>query len=204
MSTYVAVFALALGYVALVAAYIAMRTLAKLRRASAVLGRGVRGERMRLSLVEVVNRQAERLAVTREEMILLRSTIVSLREQIEALQGGSAPAVTAEAAPSAPSGPALDGSALDGSAAGALRNVALVRYDAFDGMSGRMSFSLALLDEAGDGIAISALAGQADTRVYAKGVTGGKAADQKLTPEEHQAVGAALDRRRGLLARKAG
>jgi hypothetical protein len=82
--------------------------------------------------------------------------------------------------------------------------VALVRYDAFDGMSGRLSFSLALLDESGDGITISALAGQTDTRVYAKGVAGGKAADQQLSPEEHQAVDAALAKRRGLLARKAG
>jgi exonuclease VII large subunit len=75
--------------------------------------------------------------------------------------------------------------------AGALRNIALIRYDAFRGMSGRMSFSLALLDESGTGITISALAGPGDTRVYAKGVADGRG-EHELTPEEAQAVSAAL------------
>jgi hypothetical protein len=187
MSTYVAVFALVLAYVALVAAYFALRTLAKLRRSSAVLGRGLRGERMRESLVEAVNRQAELTAVTREELTELRAAVAAVRDE-------SREAATAAADAPAPS---VD-------TTGLLRNVALVRYDAFDGMSGRLSFSLALLDESGDGVTISALAGHSDTRVYAKGVAGGKPVDQQLSPEEHQAVDAALDRRRGLLARKAG
>jgi hypothetical protein len=190
VSTYVAVFALVLAYVALVAAYFALRTLAKLRRASAVLGRGLRGERMRESLVEAVNRQAELTAVTREELVELRAAVAAARDEVR-------DASTAVAAVSDVQVPKIDTDGL-------LRNVALVRYDAFDGMSGRLSFSLALLDESGDGITISALAGQTDTRVYAKGVAGGKAADQQLSPEEHQAVDAALAKRRGLLARKAG
>jgi hypothetical protein len=190
VSTYVAVFALVLAYVALVAAYFALRTLAKLRRASAVLGRGLRGERMRESLVEAVNRQAELTAVTREELVELRAAVAAARDEVR-------DASTAVAAVSDVQVPKIDTDGL-------LRNVALVRYDAFDGMSGRLSFSLALLDESGDGITISALAGQTDTRVYAKGVAGGKAADQLLSPEEHQAVDAALAKRRGLLARKAG
>ena len=65
-----------------------------------------------------------------------------------------------------------------------------MRYDAFGEMSGRMSFSLALLDEQGDGVTISAIAGTADTRVYAKGVAGGKG-EHELSPEEAQAVVAA-------------
>ena len=76
---------------------------------------------------------------------------------------------------------------------GALRNVALVRYDAFGQMSGRMSFSLALLDEHGDGVTISAITGRSDTRVYAKPVSGGTG-EQELSPEERQAVSAALDK----------
>jgi hypothetical protein len=86
---------------------------------------------------------------------------------------------------------------------GGLRNLALVRYDAFSEMSGRMSFSLALLDDKGDGVTLSAIAGSADTRVYAKGVASGKG-EHELSPEEQQAVAAALRRRRGegLLARK--
>jgi hypothetical protein len=190
MSTYVAVFALVIAYVALVAAYFALRTLAKLRRSSAVLGRGLRGERMRESLVEAVNRQAELTAVTREELVELRTAVAAAREE-------SRGAVSAAAAAAEAPEPQLDPT-------GVLRNVALVRYDAFDGLSGRLSFSLALLDESGDGVTISALAGHSDTRVYAKGVAGGKAAEAKLSPEELQAVDAALAKRRGLLARKAG
>lgn len=193
MSTYVAVFALVLAYVALVAAYFALRTLAKLRRSSAVLGRGLRGERMRESLVEAVNRQAELTAVTREELVELRAAVAAAREEVR----DAATAAAAAADASAAQVPTVDTDGL-------LRNVALVRYDAFDGLSGRLSFSLALLDESGDGVTISALAGRSDTRVYAKGVAGGKAAEAKLSPEEHQAVDAALAKRRGLLARKAG
>ena len=43
VSTYVAVFALVLAYVATVAAYCALRTLAKLRRDTHLLSRGTRG-----------------------------------------------------------------------------------------------------------------------------------------------------------------
>ena len=94
-------------------------------------------------------------------------------------------------------------SAREDAVAGVLRNVALVRYDAFTEVSGRMSFSLALLDERGDGVTISAIAGQTDTRVYAKGVTSGKG-EHELSPEERQAVSSAMtEKRSGLLARKA-
>ena len=173
MSTYVAVFALVLGYVALVVAYLALRTLAKLRRSTALLSRGVRGRAGRESLLEALDRQAELTASTREQLLELRTLIASTREEALA----AAAAGTAEVS-------------------GVLRNVALVRYDAFDGMSGRMSFSLALLDETGEGVTISALAGPSDTRVYAKGVTAGKVPDGEhpLTPEERQAVTAALSK----------
>ena len=66
-----------------------------------------------------------------------------------------------------------------------------VRYDAFTEMSGRMSFSLALLDDDGDGVTITAMTGRTDTRVYAKAVAGG-AGEHELSPEERQAVSAAL------------
>ena len=65
-------------------------------------------------------------------------------------------------------------------------------YDALAQMSGRMSFSLALLDDHGDGVAISAITGLSDTRVYAKPIAGGQG-EQELSPEERQAVSAALD-----------
>jgi hypothetical protein len=75
--------------------------------------------------------------------------------------------------------------------ADALRHVAVVRYDAFRDMGGRMSFSAALLDDAGDGLVLSAIHGRAETRSYAKGVKAG-ASDQQLSPEERQAIAFAM------------
>ncbi|HEV7205978.1 MAG TPA: DUF4446 family protein [Jatrophihabitans sp.] len=171
MSSYVAVFALVLAYVALVAAYVALRTLAKLRRATNLLARGNRGTQGKQSLVELTQRAAERADLMAEQIAELRAEVAA----------ASAPPKSA---------PAVE-------APGGLRNIALVRYDAFSEMSGRMSFSLALLDEKGDGVTISAIAGSGDTRVYAKGVASGKG-EHDLSPEEQQAVSAALARRRGL------
>lgn len=75
--------------------------------------------------------------------------------------------------------------------ADALRHVAVVRYDAFRDMGGRMSFSAALLDDAGDGLVISAIHGRSETRSYAKGVKAGTS-DQQLSPEERQAIAFAI------------
>jgi hypothetical protein len=75
--------------------------------------------------------------------------------------------------------------------ADALRHVAVVRYDAFQDMGGRMSFSTALLDDNGDGIVLTAINGRSETRAYAKGVQGGDS-DHSLSPEERQAIDHAL------------
>jgi len=72
--------------------------------------------------------------------------------------------------------------------ADAIRHVAVVRYDAFGDMGGRMSFSAALLDDDGDGVVISSINGRTETRTYAKGVQGGRS-EASLSPEEEQAVG---------------
>lgn len=72
-----------------------------------------------------------------------------------------------------------------------LRRVALVRFDAFDDLSGRLSFCLALLDGHGDGIALTSLASQRDTRLYARPIKAGSS-EIELIPEEKQAVRAAL------------
>lgn len=179
VSTYVAVFALVLAYFALVASYIALRTLAKLRRATAVIARGARGPEAHASIVEITQRNSERTEIVAEELTELRALIAEGRRD----------------------GVRRGGETSGGQ--GALRNVALVRYDAFSEMSGRMSFSLALLDGKGDGVTISAIAGASDTRVYAKGVADGKG-EHDLSPEEAQAVASALERRRGLPGRRAG
>jgi len=52
----------------------------------------------------------------------------------------------------------------------ALRDVAIVRYDALHEMSGQLSFSLALLNAVGDGVVLSSINGRAETRTYAKSV----------------------------------
>jgi hypothetical protein len=70
----------------------------------------------------------------------------------------------------------------------ALRHVAVVRYDAFGDMGGRMSFSAALLDDAGDGLVLTSINGRSETRTYAKGVKAGSS-DHSLSPEEEQAIG---------------
>ena len=72
----------------------------------------------------------------------------------------------------------------------ALKHVAVVRYDAFGDMAGQLSFSAALVDDAGDGLVISSIHGRAESRTYAKRVEAG-ASSSELTPEEKQAVAAA-------------
>lgn len=71
--------------------------------------------------------------------------------------------------------------------AGALRHLALVRYDAFGDMGGRLSWSLALADDRGDGVVLTSISGRSDARTYAKNISGW-AADQPLSPEEEEAV----------------
>jgi hypothetical protein len=62
-----------------------------------------------------------------------------------------------------------------------------VRYDALNEMTGQLSFSVALLNSAGDGVVLSSINSRSETRTYAKVVLGG-AGTQPLAPEEEQAV----------------
>lgn len=78
-------------------------------------------------------------------------------------------------------------SALNADAASALRHVAVVRYDAFGDMGGHLSWSLALLDDGGDGVVLTSIHGRSDSRTYAKNVSGWSAS-QQLSPEEEEAV----------------
>ncbi|MFL6238960.1 MAG: DUF4446 family protein [Actinomycetes bacterium] len=75
--------------------------------------------------------------------------------------------------------------------ADAIRHVSVVRYDAFADMGGRLSFSAALLDDAGDGLVLTSINGRTETRSYAKGVKGG-VSEHNLSPEEEQAIAFAL------------
>src|SRR4051794_35131090 len=77
--------------------------------------------------------------------------------------------------------------ALRAEAQGALRHLAVVRYDAFGDMGGHLSWSLALLDNNGDGVVITSIHGRSDARTYAKSIASWRC-DQQLSPEEQDAI----------------
>jgi hypothetical protein len=68
---------------------------------------------------------------------------------------------------------------------------ALVRYDAYNELSGQQSLSLALLDDEHSGIVLSCIHHRDQARVYAKQVHGGRG-ELELSPEEAEAVRLAL------------
>ena len=74
---------------------------------------------------------------------------------------------------------------------GAVRRVGLVRYDAFEDVGGRLSFSCALLDDHGHGVVVTSINGRQDTRVYAKPITEGMS-PYNLSVEEEEAIKQAL------------
>jgi len=70
----------------------------------------------------------------------------------------------------------------------ALRHLAVVRYDAFGDMGGHLSWSMALLDDGGDGVVLTSIHGRSDSRTYAKNISSWSA-NQQLSPEEDEAIG---------------
>ena len=74
---------------------------------------------------------------------------------------------------------------------GAVAFHGLVRYDAYNEMSGRQSTSIALLDSNGSGIVISSIHHRDQARLYAKQVVEGRA-QLELSPEEEEAMRVAL------------
>ncbi len=69
----------------------------------------------------------------------------------------------------------------------AVQNIALTRYNAFEGVGGDQSFSLVLLKGNGEGVLISGLYGRDESRVYAKPIENGESPYQ-LSDEEQEAV----------------
>jgi hypothetical protein len=74
---------------------------------------------------------------------------------------------------------------------GTFAHRALVRYDAYNELSGQQSVSIALLDDEQSGIVLSCIHHREQARVYAKAVTGGRG-ELELSPEESEAVRIAL------------
>jgi hypothetical protein len=77
--------------------------------------------------------------------------------------------------------------ALNAVVATSLRHLAVVRYDAFGDMGGHLSWSMALLDDLGDGVVLTSIHGRSESRTYAKNVSGWTAS-QQLSPEEEEAI----------------
>jgi len=77
--------------------------------------------------------------------------------------------------------------ALKAENAQAMRHVAVVRYDAFTDTGGQLSWSMALLDDSGSGVVLTAIQGRNDSRSYAKNVVGWTSENQ-LSPEEEDAI----------------
>lgn len=74
---------------------------------------------------------------------------------------------------------------------GTVRHMALLRYDAFEDVGGRLSFSCAMLDHHGTGVVLTSINGRQETRVYAKPVTAGTSS-YNLSLEEEEAIRQAM------------
>jgi hypothetical protein len=68
-----------------------------------------------------------------------------------------------------------------------LQHLAVVRYDAFGDTGGKLSWSMALLDDNGDGVVLTSINSRADARTYAKEIRA-FASESKLSPEEEEAI----------------
>jgi Protein of unknown function (DUF4446) len=74
---------------------------------------------------------------------------------------------------------------------GRIAHRALVRYDAYNELSGHQSMSIALLDDDRSGIVLSCIHHRDQARVYGKQVHGGRG-ELELSPEEAEAVRLAI------------
>ncbi|MFL5885786.1 MAG: DUF4446 family protein [Thermoleophilaceae bacterium] len=74
---------------------------------------------------------------------------------------------------------------------GCVTHQGLVRYDAYNELSGQQSSSLALLDSHRSGVILTSIVHRDQARIYLKRITEGEA-EIELSPEEQQAVEAAL------------
>ena len=94
---------------------------------------------------------------------------------------------TADALPQDVHGLRQEVAALKAEAVDSLRHLSVVRYDAFGDVGGHLSWSIALLDDAGHGVVLTSIHGRSDARTYAKSITGW-ACEQQLSPEEDEAI----------------
>jgi hypothetical protein len=74
---------------------------------------------------------------------------------------------------------------------GCIAHAAMVRYDAYNELSGAQSSSLALLDAHRTGVILTSIVHRDQARIYLKQMQAGEP-ETELSPEEQQAVDRAL------------
>lgn len=72
-----------------------------------------------------------------------------------------------------------------------LKNIGIVRFNAFNDVGGEQSFAVVLLDSDRNGVAVSSIYGRQDSRVYAKAILKGQG-EHPLSDEEQKALEMAL------------
>lgn len=75
----------------------------------------------------------------------------------------------------------------------AVKKIGIVNFDAFDDVTGNMSFALALLNNHDDGVIITSLYGHSSCNTYLREVTGGET-PVKLLNEEKEALNKAKNK----------
>ena len=124
-------------------------------------------------------------------LIAILALVVALAALVLAVVGLRRTALTkrpsADALPEDVHGLRQEVAALKVEAVDALRHLSVVRYDAFGDVGGHLSWSIALLDDAGNGVVLTSIHGRSEARTYAKSITGW-ACEQQLSPEEDEAI----------------
>jgi hypothetical protein len=123
-------------------------------------------------------------------VVAVLALLISVAALAVALRSRPAPRGDVDALPEDVLGLRQEVAALTAEAREALRHLAVVRYDAFGDMGGHLSWSLALVDDGGNGVVLTSIHGRSEARTYAKNLLGWKS-DQQLSPEEVEAVTAA-------------
>jgi len=85
---------------------------------------------------------------------------------------------------------------LDAQAGRSVQGVGFVRFNTFEDTGGNQSFTLALLDPAGDGVVLNSLHARNQTRLYAKAVRAG-GGEGAFSDEEAEAIRLAVARAHG-------
>ena len=122
-------------------------------------------------------------------VLSLLVAVASLALSVLTLRRGAqaAPPPTAQALPEDVEGLRREVAALQQATAGAMRHLAVVRYDAFGDMGGHLSWSVALLDDEGHGVVLTSIHGRSEARTYAKTITAWSS-EVTLSHEEEEAV----------------